>query len=463
MNEGASVVAARAALDGQQARRSNALRHRFERPPSGTGPLDGTTFLVKANIAVAGAPLDAASAVLEGYHSPFTATAVTRLLRAGAFLLGSTNMDEFGMGSSSEWSVQGPVEHPRAPGRVVGGSSGGSAVAVAEGWVDFALGSDTGGSVRQPAAFCSIVGLRPSWGRVSRRGLVAYASSLDTIGVLAARVDLTGRVLACMAGPDPLDATCADRPVEVDPAGGSGETPVGVGGWRFGYDPAWLAAARPAVRTATEDSLRRLRAVGARCVPVHLPALRPLHAAYAVIAAAEAASNLARYDGSLYGRRVDGPDYETMVTRTRQAGLGPEVRTRLLLGTYVLTRGRSRRWYERALGVRARARKAFARAFARCDVLLTPTTPEGAFGRGERRDDPVALASSDCFTVGPSLAGLPAIALPTGESGDGLRHSVQLVAPPFAESTLLAAALRLEALYPAAGPPRPTRSSGDAV
>lgn len=439
---------ARAALDHD---RFNCIRHRFALPPvessrAGDGPLAGVPCVVKANLAVRDEPLDCASAILAGYRSPFDATVVERLRAAGARILGSTNMDEFAMGSSSECSVQGAVIHPRDPERVAGGSSGGSAVAVAAGLVPFALGSDTGGSVRLPAGFCGVVGLAPTWGRLSRFGLVAFASSLDRVGILAREVDDVAQVFDLLAGSDPRDATCATEPV----AAARADVDAGVRGLRVGVVALDALAPLVAVQREVRDDLARaaaaLRRAGAHCQGVELPELRGALAAYAVLADAEASTNLARYDGSFYGARVEGEDLTATIRRTRSAGLGTEVKQRILLGTWALARGWGERTYRRAMRVRASQRAAHAALLHEVDVLLLPTSPTTAFARGSRAHDPVRMREADVFTVGASLCGLPAVAVPGGDDAQGLPLSWQVVGRAFDEATVLRVARFLEQL-----------------
>lgn len=421
--------------------RLHALRHRYDRPETGgaDGPLHGVPYLTKANVAVAGRPLDCASRILEGYVSPFDATVTERLRAAGAVLLGATNMDEFGMGSSTEHSCDGPTRNPLDLTRTPGGSSGGAAAAVAAGWVPFALGSDTGGSVRQPAAFCGLVGLRPTYGRVSRHGLVAFASSLDQIGPLARRVDDVAEVFAVLAGVDPHDTTTvepADEPDDTLP-------PVP----RVGVPRSLLDLATPVVREHFVRCVETLDAAGLRVVDVELPASHRATAIYTVLAAAEASSNLARFDGLLYGRRVEGTSWEETVRRSRTEGFGREVQRRILSGVFALAADQRAHYHDRARRARHAVREEHHRALASCDALLLPTAPTLPFPLGERVDDPLRMYGSDVFTTPASLAGLPALALPSGATDEGLPHSVQLVGAPFAERRLFALARRLEELF----------------
>jgi aspartyl-tRNA(Asn)/glutamyl-tRNA(Gln) amidotransferase subunit A len=411
------------------------------------GALAGMPIAVKDNIVTAEQPTTCASRILEGYRSPYTATAVTRLRDAGAIVAAKTNLDEFAMGSSTEHSAFGRVKHPLDPARVPGGSSGGSAALVAAGVVPAALGSETGGSVRQPASFCGVVGVKPSYGRVSRYGLVAFGSSLDCISVFGRTVSDAARVLSAMSGPDPLDATTVDRPPMPVPA-----PLAGLRGLRIGlpreYFPADL---HPGVAAALERVKARIRDLGGELREVSLP-----HSAYAVptyyiVAPAEAAANLARYDGVRYGPRSVGPDgdFRAVYRATRGQGFGAEVRRRILVGTYVLSAGYYDAYYRRAQQTRARIADDFRRVFASgVDLLLTPTTPTPAFRAGEKTDDPVAMYLADIFVCAVSLAGLPALSLPAGRS-EGLPVGAQLVAPFLEDERLLAAAAALESVLPA--------------
>jgi aspartyl-tRNA(Asn)/glutamyl-tRNA(Gln) amidotransferase subunit A len=412
------------------------LAHRFEVAGAPDGPLQGTAYLTKANIAVRDKPLDCCSRILEGYRSPFDATVTRRLREAGATCLGATNMDEFAMGSSGETSILGAPEHPWLSGRVCGGSSSGAAAAVARGAVPFALGSDTGGSVRQPAAWCGVVGLKPTWGRVSRHGLVAHASSLDTIGILAGTVSDAREVLGLIEGVDGLDATLREWPEE-DPA------PL----LRTVVLPRLAeGAVAPAVAASLEDVASRLEREGVKVSRVDLPSLDAALAAYVVIAAAETASNLARYDGSIYGRRVEAPTYEESVRATRSEGLGTEVKLRILLGTEVLRQGHTARAIARARAVVRRLADEFTQVVPADAVCLMPTVPRPAIGRGAHAGDPVAMRSLDRFTVPANLLGLPAVAVPSGEDDEGAPLSVQCMAHRGRDGLALAGAAAIEEL-----------------
>jgi aspartyl-tRNA(Asn)/glutamyl-tRNA(Gln) amidotransferase subunit A len=416
---------------------------RLERGPADAS-LRGLAVAVKDNICTLEFPTTCASTMLEGYRSPYEATAVERLKKAGAFIACKTNLDEFAMGSSTEHSIFGRTRHPEEPDRVPGGSSGGSVALVAAGAVDAALGSETGGSVRQPAAFCGVVGVKPTYGRVSRYGLVAFGSSLDQIGVVARSIVMAGRALATISGRDPRDATCADRPpVVLEP------TPPDLRGVTIGvpreYFPPDLDEG---VRAVGEWGIARLRDAGAAVRQVSLPHTSLAIPAYYVIAPAEASSNLARFDGVRYGLRVEreGADVHAMYRATRGTGFGPEVRRRILLGTYVLSAGYYEAYYGRAVAARARIADDFRDVFERgVDLLYAPTTPTTAFRAGERIDDPVSMYRSDAFVCPANLAGLPAVSVPVGRAR-GLPVGAQFIAPKFAEARMLAVASVLERL-----------------
>ena len=406
------------------------------------GALAGMPIALKDNIVTVEQPTTCGSRILEGYVSPYNATVVERLRGAGAMIVAKTNLDEFAMGSSTEHSAFGRVKHPLDASRVPGGSSGGSAALVAAGVVPAALGSETGGSVRQPASFCGVVGVKPSYGRVSRYGLVAFGSSLDCVSVFGRTVDDAARVLSVMSGPDPLDATTVERPPTQIPK------PLGdLRGLTVGlpkeYFPADLDAGVAAALRRTSD---RIRELGASVRDVSLPNSAYAVPTYYIIAPAEAAANLARYDGVRYGQRQIGPegDIRALYRATRGEGFGPEVRRRILVGTYVLSAGYYDAYYKKAQQVRALIAEDFRRAFASgVDLLLTPTTPTPAFKAGEKTEDPVAMYLADVFVCSMSLAGLPALSLPVGRS-DGLPIGAQLVAPHFGEERLLAVAGILE-------------------
>jgi aspartyl-tRNA(Asn)/glutamyl-tRNA(Gln) amidotransferase subunit A len=404
------------------------------------GGLAGVPIAVKDNIVTLDFPTTCGSRILEGYRSPFEATAVRRLREAGAVIIGKTNLDEFGMGSSTEFSGFGATRNPLDRTRVPGGSSGGSAAAVAAGIVPAALGSETGGSVRQPAAFCGVVGIKPTYGRVSRYGLVAYASSLDQIGVFGRGVDDAARLLEVIAGHDPRDSTSvADAPPpRLENAGVLEGLVIGV---PQEYFPDTLDAA---IARKCRDTLRRLEGVGAEIREVSLPTTPYAIPTYYVIATAEASSNLARFDGVRYGVRAPGTrDLTEMYERTR-ALFGPEVKRRVMLGTYVLSAGYYEAYYGRAQRVRGLVARDFSDVFASgVDAIFTPTTPTPAFRLGEHVADPYEMYLSDVFTVTANLAGVPALSVPIGEVG-GLPVGGQLMGPPWREDTLFRIAREIE-------------------
>jgi aspartyl-tRNA(Asn)/glutamyl-tRNA(Gln) amidotransferase subunit A len=413
---------------------------RAEAAVASGGPLAGVPVAVKDNIATIGFPTTCGSRILEGYRSPFDATAIRKLEAAGAILIGKTNLDEFGMGSSTEFSAFGPTRNPRDRTKVPGGSSGGSAAAVAAGIVPVALGSETGGSVRQPAAFCGVVGIKPTYGRISRYGLVAYASSLDNIGVFGRTVDDAALLFEAVAGHDPLDSTSASRPVPNLSADGSSLEGVVIG-IPEEYFPDNLHAG---VKAACDTALSRLRSLGAVIREVSLPATSYAIPTYYIIAPAEASSNLARYDGVRYGvRDRTATGVKELYERTRSL-FGPEVKRRVMLGTYVLSAGYYDAYYGRAQRVRSLIANDFTSVFASgVDALFTPTTPTPAFPLGERVEDPYEMYLADVFTVTANLAGVPALSLPIGEVG-GLPVGGQLMGPLWREDTLVRIARSLE-------------------
>jgi aspartyl-tRNA(Asn)/glutamyl-tRNA(Gln) amidotransferase subunit A len=400
-------------------------------------PLAGVPIALKDNLCTRGLVTTAGSRILENYAPPYDATVVSHLERAGAVIVGKTKCDEFAMGSSTENSAYGPVKNPWALDRIPGGSSGGSAAAVAAGMVPAALGSDTGGSVRQPAALCGVTGLKPTWGRVSRYGLIAFASSLDQIGPITRTVEDTALVLQAIAGPDPNDATAAD--VSVPDYVGALEASGALRHARLAVPKRLLEdGVDEGVRRAFDAALDNLVSAGARIVEVDLPHSRHAIAVYYLIATAEASSNLARYDGVRYGVRAPLGADETLVAmyeRTRELGFGPEVKRRIMLGTYVLSAGYYDAYYLKAQQVRTLIRQDFERALASADLVVLPTSPTPAFRFGERTADPLKMYLADVFTVSAPLAGLPAISLPCGFT-DGLPVGLQLVGRPFDEATM---------------------------
>ncbi len=401
-------------------------------------PLDGIPIALKDNISQDGEPCGCASRILEGYVSPYDATASARLREAGAVVIGRTNMDEFAMGSSTEHSAYGPTRNPWDRERAPGGSSGGSAAAVAAGIVPLAFGSDTGGSIRQPAALCGVVGVKPSYGRVSRYGLVAFASSLDQIGPLARTSADAALGLEVVAGPDPRDSTALPDPVPRYRDGLDGDVSglvIGLPREYFveeGVDPGALACVRAAVA--------ELEAAGAKTREVSLPHTQFAIATYYLVANAEASSNLSRFDGVRYGRRApEFADLSELYRRTRSEGFGAEVKRRILLGTYVLSAGYYDAYYRKAQQVRTLIRRDLESAFSGCDLLATPTAPDPAFRIGERSGDPLRMYLSDVYTVSASLAGAAGVSTPCGFAG-GLPVGLQLLAPPLGEAVMLRAA-----------------------
>jgi aspartyl-tRNA(Asn)/glutamyl-tRNA(Gln) amidotransferase subunit A len=452
MGSGAAAVAAETGKRLRVAEPLNATLHwsqglldaeaaRIDRMPA-PGPLAAVPLVVKDNIVTVEQPTTCGSRILEGYLSPYNATVVERLRAAGAIIAAKTNLDEFAMGSSTEHSAFGRVKHPLDPARVPGGSSGGSAALVAAGVVPAALGSETGGSVRQPASFCGVVGVKPSYGRVSRYGLVAFGSSLDCVSVFGRTVNDAARVLSAMSGHDPLDATTIDRPPMPVPEALPDLRGLTVGLPRE-YFPADL---HQGVAVGLRRTIDLVRELGATVQEVSLPNSTYAVPTYYIIAPAEAAANLARYDGVRYGPRRIGPegDIRSLYRATRGEGFGPEVQRRILVGTYVLSAGYYDAYYRKAQQVRALIAEDFRRAFAGgVDLLLTPTTPTPAFKAGEKTADPVAMYLADIFVCSINLAGLPALNLPVGRS-EGLPIGAQLVAPYFDEERLLAVAAALE-------------------
>jgi aspartyl-tRNA(Asn)/glutamyl-tRNA(Gln) amidotransferase subunit A len=412
----------------------------------GDGPLAGVPVAVKDIFCTEGVPTTAASRILEGYRPPYTAAAVRRLTEAGASVLGKTNMDEFAMGSSNENSAFGPVLNPWDRERVPGGSSGGSAAAVAGGLAPCAIGTDTGGSIRQPAALCGVVGLKPTYGSISRYGMIAFASSLDQCGPLTRDVTDAALLLSVLQGRDPCDSTS----VGIE-GGVKAPSREDLKGLRFAV-PSELGrdGVEPGVREVFEATLATIERLGGEVAEAPLPHAKHGISAYYVIAPAEASSNLARYDGVRYGMRADGAgDLIEMYEATRAEGFGPEVKRRIMLGTYALSSGYYDAYYGQAQRVRTKIAADFSTAFAEFDFVVTPTSPSVAFGLGEKAGDPLAMYLNDFFTVPMSLAGIPAISLPAGlaePAGGGPRLPVgfQIAAPAFAEQELLEAAYALE-------------------
>ncbi|MGH2379225.1 MAG: Asp-tRNA(Asn)/Glu-tRNA(Gln) amidotransferase subunit GatA [Candidatus Limnocylindria bacterium] len=395
-------------------------------------PLCGVPWACKDIIGTSGVETTAGSKILDGYVPPYSATVVERLDAAGAVMIGKTNLDEFAMGSSNENSAFGPVRNPWDPSRVPGGSSGGSAVAVAAGEVCFGLGTDTGGSIRQPAALSGVAGMKPTYGRVSRYGVVAFASSLDQVGPFGRTVRDVALVCQALFGVDPLDATTMPLPAEDL----LGEVDSGVKGLRLGVPREYFVKGiEPGVERAVRAAIRELEGQGAKIEEVSLPSTDHALGVYYIVQPAEASANLARYDGVRYGLRVEGPDLVGTYRATRGAGFGPEVKRRMILGTYALSTGYYDAYYVKAQKVRTVIKKEFDDVFARVDALLTPTSPTIAFGIGAKTDDPLAMYLNDVFTLPVNIAGLPGISVPCGLS-EGLPVGLQVIAGSYREATM---------------------------
>jgi aspartyl-tRNA(Asn)/glutamyl-tRNA(Gln) amidotransferase subunit A len=405
------------------------------------GPLAGVPIALKDNLCTRGVATTCGSRILEGWRPPYDATVVARLRETGAVVLGKTNMDEFAMGSSTENSAFGPTRNPRDLTKVPGGSSGGSAASVAAGFTALGLGSDTGGSIRQPAALCGVVGMKPTYGRISRYGLVAFASSLDQIGPFATSVEDAALLYDVLAGHDPADSTSLPMasPPALDTLGD------GASGIRVGVCTDLIDGCAPDVQARVREAAEALAAAGAKVDEVRVPEFAYGLSAYYLIAPAEASSNLARYDGVRYGLRVDADDAAAMNTATRTAGFGAEVKRRIMLGTYALSAGYYDAYYAQAQRVRTMVMQAFDRAYASFDVLLGATAPTTAFALGDKIDDPMAMYMNDVCTIPSNLAGHPAVSVPFGLGDDGLPVGVQVLAPALAEPLLFQVARVVEA------------------
>ena len=405
------------------------------------GPLAGVPIALKDNMCTRGVETTCSSRILEGWKPPYDATVVTKLREAGAIVVGKTNLDEFAMGSSTENSAFGPTRNPLDIERVPGGSSGGSAAAVAAGFAPVSLGSDTGGSIRQPAAMCGVVGVKPTYGRVSRYGLVAYASSLDQIGPFATTVADAALITEAIAGHDVHDSTSIpqDVPSFVEAAG------QGVKGMRIGRVTDLPEGAEPEVTARLNAAFAALEAAGAEIVDVQLPSLSYALTAYYLIAPAEASSNLARFDGVRFGLRVNAPDTNAMYGATRAAGFGDEVQRRIMLGTYALSAGYYDAYYGKALKVRRLIADDFNRAYEKVDVILTPTSPVVAFKFGEKVDDPMSMYLCDIYTIPTNLAGHPGMSVPFGTGAHGLPVGIQVLAPALGEVPMFRVGGALEA------------------
>jgi len=432
-------VLARAAEVDRQARDSAVL------------PLAGVPVAVKDNLCTRDLRTTCCSRILQNFIPPYSATAVERMERAGAVVIGKANCDEFAMGSSTENSAWQTTLNPYDLSRVAGGSSGGSAVAVAAGMAALALGSETGGSVRQPASFCSVLGLKPTYGRISRYGLVAFASSLDCVGPFATNPGDLGLLLSVIAGHDPKDATSAPAPVQ-DYAGEMG---CPVAGMRLGIPREYFGSGLdPAVRAIIEEALRNAGTLGCELVDVSLPHTEYAIADYYIIAPAEASSNLARYDAVRYGFRAPhAADLSDMYSRSRSSGFGAEVKRRIMIGTYALSSGYYEAYYGRAMRVRTLIKQDFDAAFGLVDALLAPVSPTPAFKVGERIQDPLSMYLSDIYTVTANLSGIPALSLPCGFTPEGLPVGLQVLAKRFEEATIFRFAAAYSRAFPLAPPP----------
>jgi len=410
------------------------------------GPLAGVPIGIKDVLCTKDARTTCGSKILERYTPPYDATAVARLRAADAVFTGKLNMDEFAMGSSNENSAFERVENPWDRSRVPGGSSGGSAAAVAAGLACGTLGTDTGGSIRQPASLCGVVGVKPTYGRVSRYGLVAFASSLDQVGTFARDVKGAARMLEVIAGHDGHDSTSVQKPVE-NWVEACGKDPKGM---RVGVPEEYFAEGiQPAVKASIQEAIALLEKLGCALVPLKMPHTKYAVATYYVVATAECSSNLARFDGVRYGSRVEGKDLESMYGRTRDAGFGAEVKRRILLGTYVLSAGYYDAYYLRAQKVRTLIRRDFDDAFGRCDAIVGPTSPCIAWPFGEKVDDPLQMYLNDVYTLPASLAGLPGVSVPAKPSAEGLPIGLQIVTPAWAESRMFTLAHAFERVSPA--------------
>jgi aspartyl-tRNA(Asn)/glutamyl-tRNA(Gln) amidotransferase subunit A len=396
-------------------------------------PLTGIPVALKDVLCTVDAPTTAASRILEGFRPPYDATVVRRLRDQGAIFLGKANTDEFAMGSSNENSAFGPVRNPWNRDRVPGGSSGGPAAAVAAGLATVSLGSDTGGSIRQPAGFCGVVGLKPTYGRVSRFGLLAFASSLDQIGPFARTVEDAAITLQAIAGHDPSDATSSPLPLTDVREALTGD----IAGMRIGVAREYsVEGMEPGVAAAVDAAISRIAELGAEIVPVDLPHTRYALPTYYITAPAEASANLARYDGVKYGLAIEAPSLRETYERTRGEGFGPEVKRRIMLGTYALSSGYYDAYYVKAQKVRTLIKRDFDEAWERVDAIVAPTSPTVAFPLGARTDDPYQMYLADVFTIPANMAGIPGVAIPCGFS-EGLPVSLQVLGPPFAEATIL--------------------------
>jgi aspartyl-tRNA(Asn)/glutamyl-tRNA(Gln) amidotransferase subunit A len=440
INEGKQFNAFISVYDDETRKQASVVQEKLENGKA--GKLAGFVLAVKDNIVIKNKRVTCGSRILEDFVSPYNATVVDKLLAEDAIIIGKTNMDEFAMGSSNENSYFGAARNPHDPERVSGGSSGGSCVAVAAGMSMAALGSDTGGSIRQPASFCGVTGLKPTYGRVSRFGLVAFASSFDQIGPVTTSIQDAALLLEVICGHDPWDSTSA--PLEVPPYFQSLSKPVK--GLKVGLPKEYFAdGLNDEVKANAEGAIACLEAEGVEFIEVALPHSEYAVATYYILATAEASSNLSRYDGARYGFRApDVNSLEEMYVKSRSQGFGEEVKRRIMLGTYVLSAGYYDAYYRKAQKVRTLIRKDFEKAFEQCDCLLTPVAPTTAFKIGEKADDPLTMYLSDIYTVSVNLAGLPGMSIPFGMDKQGLPIGLQLIGKPFDEETLLRAGKILE-------------------
>lgn len=441
------------AVDAEEVKSAaSALDQRLSRGEEKIGLLTGIPLAIKDNIVTQSMPTTCGSRILEGYRPPYDATVISRLKRAGALILGKTNLDEFAMGSTTENSARFPTRNPRDPERVPGGSSGGPAASVAALEAPGALGSDTGGSIRQPAAFCGVVGLKPTYGRVSRYGLVAFASSLDQIGPLANSARDAARILQVTAGHDPCDAASTKRPVDDYLSGIEDE----VRGLKIGMPVEWFGSGLdPQLDAGIRSAIAGLEKLGCQVQEVHLPHTEFAIAAYYIIAPAEASSNLARYDGMRYGyRSADQEGLEDTYRATRSKGFGEEVKRRIMIGTYVLSSGYYDAYYLKASKVRTLLKQDYLKAFERVDLLIGPTAPSLPFKLGENAD-PLEMYLSDIYTVPANLVGIPGLAMCCGFTQEGLPLGLQILGPHFQEARILQAAHALEQSLQVVAPPLP--------
>ena len=440
INERESEINAFNLVTTEQARQTAAQVDADIKAGKKLGPLAGVPVALKDNMCTRGIETTCSSKILEGWKPPYDATVVTRLQQAGAVMIGKTNLDEFAMGSSTENSAFGPTKNPLDTSRVPGGSSGGSAAAVAAGFAAASLGSDTGGSIRQPASLCGLVGVKPTYGLVSRQGIVAFASSLDQVGPFTHTVADAALMMEVIGGHDPLDSTSLPQPMPSL----SSVLEQGVKGMRIGRLVDMPDGCEPEVLARMDAAYAALQSAGATIVDISLPSLSYCLTAYYLVAPAEASSNLARYDGVRYGMRVETGDLHSMYGATRAAGFGAEVKRRIMLGTYALSAGYFDAYYGKALKVRRLIANDFAAAYEKCDVILTPTSPTVAFPLGDKTSDPLTMYLCDIFTIPTNLAGHAAMSVPFGTGAHNLPVGVQVLAPALGEQTMFRVAAELE-------------------